>query len=170
MLNLPNPHDLYKLDRSLSLDFINLHPISMFDSSLLKPSMNMHILWAWNFPNLLFGETALWERSPEFSLPAPSNKSFLLLIFGLVVSFDTHQEAKPSFDVTSLLDTTICLKKKLSNSLRESQKYWNVLHGTGKPMEVLRLLAAEGDGWQVCETMRSFLWKFLCGHNVSYIK
>ena len=56
----------------------------MLNSPLLKPSMNMHILWTWNFPNLLFAEIVLWERTPEFSLPTPSNK-FFLLIFGLVV-------------------------------------------------------------------------------------
>ena len=38
-------------------------------------------------PILLFGETLLWERSPVFSLLAAGNKSFLLPIFGLVVSF-----------------------------------------------------------------------------------
>lgn len=111
MLNLPNPHDFYQLDRSFSLDFINLRPIFMLNSPLLKPSMNTHILWAWNIPNLLFGEIVLCERAPEFSLPAPSNKFFLFLIYGLVVSFDTHQEVKPSFAETSLLDTTICLRK-----------------------------------------------------------
>ncbi|KAJ8776952.1 hypothetical protein J1605_014970 [Eschrichtius robustus] len=42
-----------------------------------------------------FRETLLWERPPVLSSLAASNKSFLLLIFDLVVSFDTHQEGNP---------------------------------------------------------------------------
>ena len=40
-----------------------------------------------SYPVLLFGEILLWERSLVFSLLVASNKSLLLLLFGLVVSF-----------------------------------------------------------------------------------
>ena len=43
--------------------------------------------WLQTTPILLFRETLFWERSLVFSLLAASNKSFLLLLFGLVESF-----------------------------------------------------------------------------------
>ena len=52
-----------------------------------SPFMNMHVPFPYNFPSFAVGDTLLWERSPAFSLLAASNnESFLLPIFGLVVS------------------------------------------------------------------------------------
>ena len=52
-------------------------------------------------PGLLFGETLLWERSQVFSSLAANNKSFLLPIFGFVVSIGLKgTKGELSFPVT----------------------------------------------------------------------
>ena len=51
----------------------------------------------------LCGETLLWRRSPVFPLLAAGNKSFLLRIFGLAVSFDSTRTTRQNvFRVTSV--------------------------------------------------------------------
>ena len=79
-----------------NLDSLNHCPSSTLNSPLLKPLqeyeyaipillLNIHVPLA----ILLFRETVLWGKSLVFSLLAASNKFFFLLLFGLVVSFDS---------------------------------------------------------------------------------
>lgn len=65
----------------------------------------MHVRLAKKFSSFAVGETLLWERPPVFSLFVANNKSFLLQIFGSVVSFGS----KPtSFQV--ILDRKLSIR------------------------------------------------------------
>ena len=74
---------------------VNIYSHSMQNSPPLKP---LHECTLPNFspshyhsrcarPVLLFGESPLWKRSSMVCLLAVSNKSFLFLIFGFIVTF-----------------------------------------------------------------------------------
>ena len=70
------------------MDSANLRPNSVLNSAPLKPFHEYaYAHLAYSFPSFVAGETLLWERAPVFSLLALSNKSFLLPLLGLVVSF-----------------------------------------------------------------------------------
>ena len=58
---------------------INQNLDSAYRSS---PFINMHVPTVKTFPNLLLGETLLWETSPVFSFLAASNNKLFLLGVG----------------------------------------------------------------------------------------
>ena len=113
-----------------SLDSDNLCPSSTLNFPLLKfpppqpchgyiytmqsPNRTLMYPQLKTSPNLLFRETLLWEKSPLFSLLASSNnKSFLLPLFALVISFGLTPTRKQTQFLSNIIALTLtnCLFK-----------------------------------------------------------
>ena len=88
-----------------SLNSGNLCPNSMLNSPLLKPLHEYACTLSLQLPQFRYSGRHFFGKDPtasKFSLLSVSNKSFLLPIFDLVVSWpDTLQRGEPSFQVTA---------------------------------------------------------------------